>query len=500
MLVKKKYSLNPNNGKKYTLPQNTHDRENIDIFLRKNKKKKVVVVQGLGFVGAVMSMICANSSKQNYAVIGIDLPSKDSYWKIASINSGIFPLISEDNQILKYYKNSIKKRNFYATYDKYAYKFADIIVVDINLDIKKLNTLKKNKKWYEVNLSIFKKSISIIAENCKENVLVLVETTVPPGTCEKVIKPIFEHNFKKRKLNINKFKLGHSYERVMPGSDYIKSIINFPRVYSGINNLSKEKTRIFLSSIINTKKNPLTLLKNTNESELAKVLENSYRAINIALVAEWARLAEVSNVNIFDVINAIKKRPTHINMMYPGLGVGGYCLTKDPLLAAWSSNSIFQNKSKLIFSEKAVQINDNMPYFAYQFLIKKIKTVKKRKILLMGVSYKSEVADTRYSPVSLLYDLLNKDKASIILHDPYVNFWEEKKVKVNQNLNQTIKLEPEIIIITTAHKIYQEKNIINLLSKCNNKIIYNTVNNFTDNQIKKIANNNKLLILGRGDI
>ena len=99
MLVKKKYSLNPNNGKKYTLPKNTHDRDNIDIFLRKNNKKKVIVVQGLGFVGAVMSMICANSSKQNYAVIGIDLPSKSSYWKIASINSGIFPLISEGDLV-----------------------------------------------------------------------------------------------------------------------------------------------------------------------------------------------------------------------------------------------------------------------------------------------------------------------------------------------------------------------------------------------------------------
>ena len=119
-----------------------------------------MVVQGLGFVGSVMALVCANSKKKDYAVIGIDLPTEFSYWKIKSINEGVFPIISSDRKIDKYYKNSIKHGNFYASYDSYAYSKADIIIVDINLDVLKSTSDKGDLKSFDVNLNPFKKAIS----------------------------------------------------------------------------------------------------------------------------------------------------------------------------------------------------------------------------------------------------------------------------------------------------------------------------------------------------
>ena len=160
------YSINPNTNKKYLIPRSNDDSHNINNFLQKNSGKKVIVVQGLGFVGAVMSVVCANSLKEEYAVIGVDLPNKENFWKIKSINDGIFPLSAEDEKIDQFFEQSIKKGNFYATYDSYAYSKANTIIVDINLDVKK-NVDKSNSITdYDVNLSPFKDAISSIAENC----------------------------------------------------------------------------------------------------------------------------------------------------------------------------------------------------------------------------------------------------------------------------------------------------------------------------------------------
>ena len=121
MSSQEKFSINPLNNKKYKLPSVNEDVTGIDSFLEKNKGKKVVVVQGLGFVGSVMSIVCANALKGDYAVIGIDLASEDSYWKIASINEGIFPVISSDQKVAKYYEEAKEKGNLYATFDPYAF-------------------------------------------------------------------------------------------------------------------------------------------------------------------------------------------------------------------------------------------------------------------------------------------------------------------------------------------------------------------------------------------
>ena len=172
----------------------------------------------------------------------------------------------------------------------------------------------------------------------------MIETTVPPGTCENVVKPIIEKQLTKRGFGSEDFYLGHSYERVMPGPQYIDSIREFPRVYAGINEISAILVEKFLKTIIDTSKCNLTRLENTNATEMAKVLENSYRAMNIAFAVEWSRFAEEAGVDLYAIVDAIRVRPTHNNLMYPGIGVGGYCLTKDPLLASWARTAFLTLK------------------------------------------------------------------------------------------------------------------------------------------------------------
>ena len=155
----------------------------------------------------------------------------------------------------------------------------------------------------------------------------------------------------------------------MPGPDYIDSIREFPRVYSGCDEKSADEVELFLKTIIDTSVCDLTRLSHTNATEMAKVLENSYRAMNISFAVEWSRFAEEAGVNLYEMVNAIRVRPTHSNLMYPGIGVGGYCLTKDPLLASWSRKNFFGSEFDLKMSINSVSVNDQMPIFAFERLI-----------------------------------------------------------------------------------------------------------------------------------
>ena len=333
------------------------------------------------------------------------------------------------------------------------------------------------------------------------DVLILIETTVPPGTSKKVAYPIIKNCLIERGLSVERFKLGHSYERVMPGPDYIDSIQNFYRVYSGINDRSANAVERFLKTIISTEEYPLTRLGNTNATEMAKVLENSFRALNIAFAVEWSRFAEEAGVNLYEVVDAIRMRPTHKNLMYPGIGVGGYCLTKDPLLASWSKQNLFQSDDGLGESIRGVQINDKMPFYAYQFLKQEINILKGKSLLLLGVSYRSDVGDTRYTPVERFYNYLINDGANIQLHDPYVKLWEELGVQVDESLDKVFNSKLDIVVITTAHKEYKDSEyLMELLLKKENLFILDTVGLFTNLQISQLIEKHKVRVVGRGDI
>lgn len=492
-------STNPLTGQRHTLPSTQDDASAIDAFVTKNQGRKVVVVQGLGFVGAVMSIVCANALTEEYAVIGVDLANAQNYWKIQAINDGQFPVVADDPKIEQFYQQSRAKGNFLATYDPYAYSLADVIIVDINLDVAKKSNDLNDLEGYDVDLAPFKKAIKTLGQHCKEDALILVETTVPPGTCQKIVKPLVDAELKARNLSINEWGLGHSYERVMPGPNYIDSIQNFYRVYSGIDEVSANRTEIFLKTVISIAEYPLTRLGNTNATEMAKVLENSYRAMNIAFMVEWTRFAEEANVNLYEVVQAIRMRPTHKNLMLPGIGVGGYCLTKDPLLASWSKQNLFEG-DPLLQSEKGVTINDKMPIYAYDYLSRTVKDISTKKVLLLGVSYRQDVGDTRYTPVEIFYNCLERDGATILLHDPHVPYWEEKEIHVTSDAEILLKEEPDIIVISTGHSVYKATEFKEKLMAIPPVLLYDTIGIFTHEDIALFTTKHQVKILGRGDI
>ncbi len=225
-LTKTLLSRSPLTNKTYTIPQHPDDRAGIDAFLSQHPGKKIVVVQGLGFVGSVMCLVLANALTEEYAVIGID----------------VFPVLSSDPKVEQFYKQAREKKNLYASFDPYAYSKADVIVIDINLDVKKQPAEKDDAQEYDVDLNSFSKALETIGSQCRHDVLILVETTVPPGTCEKIVKPIIEQSLTRRGLPVDELKIGHSYERVMPGPGYIDSIQNFYRVFAGVDEKSTEAT------------------------------------------------------------------------------------------------------------------------------------------------------------------------------------------------------------------------------------------------------------------
>jgi nucleotide sugar dehydrogenase len=500
--VTQRISRSPITNKEYSLPPEINDKEGIDHFLALHPGKKVVVVQGLGFVGSVMGLVVANALTEEYAVIGIDLPLESSYWKICSINEGVFPILASDPKIGQYYENTRKKKNYYATFDPYAYSKADTVIVDINLDVKKQAGTSKEQEEYNVDLSPFKKAIENIGNHCQPGVLVLVETTVPPGTTEKVVRPILETALTKRGLPVDQIRIGHSYERVMPGPGYVDSIQNFYRVFSGIDEKSADAIESFLRTVIRTDEFPLTRLGNTNATEMAKVLENSFRAMNIAFMVEWSRFAEEAGVDIYEVVNAIRMRPTHKNLMLPGLGVGGYCLTKDPLLASWARMNLFGSAEGLHQSEKGVQINDKMPLYAFEYLRSQYKgSLDGKKVLLLGVSYLNDVADTRYTPVEGFYDWLEIEGCTLSLHDPHVLYWEEKDCWISQDLDGLLKNNYDIIAITTGHREYRNnKTLIGKLLDQPAGFIYDTIGVFSNEEINLLAAKHIVKVIGRGDL
>jgi nucleotide sugar dehydrogenase len=272
----------------------------------------------------------------------------------------------------------------------------------------------------------FKAAISTVGEFARDGALIVVETTVAPGTCERIVRPVLEFWCERRGMSHCGLLLAHSYERVMPGEHYLESITNFWRAYAGINERAADACEAFLSKVIDVARFPLRRLPSTTASETAKVLENAYRATNIAFIDEWGRFAERAGVDLFQVIDAIRVRPTHDNIRQPGFGVGGYCLTKDPVFAEIAARDVLGiGDHNFPMSELAMSINRDMPLHALDLLAERVGTLNGRHIALAGISYRQDVADTRYSPSQAFVQEAERRGASVLCLDPLVSHWEE---------------------------------------------------------------------------
>ncbi|NLX03611.1 MAG: GDP-mannose dehydrogenase [Phycisphaerae bacterium] len=395
--------------------------------------QEVVVVMGLGFVGAVMAAIVADTvdkktGKPSKFVIGCQRPSVRSYWKIPLLNQGESPVKAEDPEVDPMIARCVReKKTLVATYNSDCLKLADCVVVDVQCDYSKRDL--GNLRTGEAEIAALEATMRTIGRKVPAGCLVLIETTVPPGTTEFIAFPIMKKAFTARGIKTDPL-LSHSFERVMPGREYVSSIRDFWRVCSGVNPEARGRVVKFLTEVLNTEKFPLTVMDRPIESETTKIVENSYRATILAFLNEWSLFAERNGVDLIKVIDAIRMRPTHSNMIFPGPGIGGYCLPKDGGLGQWAYKHILGFEDDIFkITPMAIDINDTRGLHAAELTRDALRNMGKyiagASVLLCGASYRQDVGDTRYSGSELVVRKLTEMGADMRVHDPYVDHWYE---------------------------------------------------------------------------
>jgi len=432
------YSVSPS-GKKYPLPTKEEyaaELARIEGLVKKARRegKEIVVVMGVGFVGAVMAAIIADTvdkkGKPSKFVIGCQRPSPRSYWKIPMLNQGLSPVKAEDPEVDPMIARCVlEKKTLTATYNADCLGLADCVVVDVQCDYTKHDL--GNLKTGEAEMTALEATMKTLGQRVRPDCLVLIETTVAPGTTEFVAWPILKKAFAARGLRAEPL-LAHSFERVMPGREYVRSIRDFWRVCSGCTEKAKRRVVKFLTEVLNTRDFPLTLMDRPIESETTKIVENSYRATLLAFLNEWSLFAERNGVDLLKVIQAIKVRPTHSNMIFPGPGIGGYCLPKDGGLGYWAYKHIlgFEDQDTLFkITPTAIDINDTRGLHAAELVRDALRNMGRyiagSTVCLCGASYREDVGDTRYSGSELVVRKLTEMGAELRVHDPYVDHWYE---------------------------------------------------------------------------
>jgi nucleotide sugar dehydrogenase len=432
------YSTCPS-GEKFPLPNAADYASEFEkmqklVAEQRQKNREIVVVMGVGFVGSVMAGVVADSvdpknGEPTKFVIGMQRPSTRSFWKILYLNRGMAPVEAEDPEVAPLIRRCVlDKKTLIASFTYDVLTLADVVVVDVQCDYHK-ETFGDVKRGH-ADIAALEASLKIIGEKIKPECMVLIETTVPPGTTEYVAYPIIKRAFQKRGLENTEALLAHSFERVMPGRNYVASIRDFWRVCSGINIESRNRVTDFLSGILNVEKYPLTVLDRPIESETCKIVENSYRATLLAFLDEWSVFSERNGVDLTKVIKAIKVRPTHSNIIFPGPGIGGYCLPKDGGLGVWAYHTLMGFEDEIFkMTPLSININDTRGLRVVQLVRDALRNMGKivaaTKISVLGASYREDVGDTRYSGSEIIVRKLTEMGADVVVHDPYVKHWWE---------------------------------------------------------------------------
>ena len=432
------YSVSPA-GEKFAIPTRKDYADELKRLKRlvakaRKEGKEIVVVMGVGFVGAVMAAIVADTTdkkgRPSKFVIGCQRPSTRSYWKIPLLNRGESPVKAEDPQVDPMIARCVlDKKTLTATFDSDCLTLADCVVIDVQCDYSKADL--GNMKTGEVEMSALEATMRTIGEKIPPSCLALIETTVAPGTTEFVAWPILKKAFARRGLKGTPL-LAHSFERVMPGKDYVSSIRDFWRVCSGCNATARRRVVKFLKEVLNTDQFPLTVMDRPIESETTKIVENSYRATTLAFLNEWSLFAERNGVDLVKVAEAIRMRPTHSNIIFPGPGIGGYCLPKDGGLGYWAYKHIlgFMDGDEIFkMSTTAIDINDTRGLHVATLVRDALRNMGRyiagADVLICGASYRQDVGDTRYSGSEIVVRRLTEMGAEMRVHDPYVEHWYE---------------------------------------------------------------------------
>ncbi|WP_421663830.1 nucleotide sugar dehydrogenase [Lysinibacillus telephonicus] len=418
-------------------------------------KTATVGVVGLGYVGLPLSV---EKAKAGYKVIGFDVQEE----KVAKVNKGenyIGDVIPTDLEKLVY------EGKLMATSD---YSFltevdAVAICVPTPLDIYK-----------QPNMEYVESSAKAIAKYLQKGTLVVLESTTYPGTTEELIKPILEET---GLVCGEDFFLAYSPERVDPGNKNYNTK-NTPKVVGGS---TPECTEVAATLYENVLEGTVHRVSSPAVAEMEKILENTFRNINIALANEMAILCNKMGIDVWEVIDAAATKPYGFMPFYPGPGLGGHCIPIDPWYLTWKARE-YNYHTKLI--ETAGEINDSMPDFVVkrcmEILNEQGKPLKGSKIVVLGVAYKKDIDDYRESPVLPILNKLSDFGAEWVVIDPFVKEFKFKgRLQKTELLTSQLIEEADLILITTNHSVFDYELIIN-----QSKSILDTRNVIKDKNIK----------------
>jgi UDP-N-acetyl-D-glucosamine dehydrogenase len=362
------------------------------------QKHQILAIIGQGYVGLPLAMAAVDAG---WTVIGID----NFEAKVAQINGGSSPVEDISDAQLQ---AAIAKGVYKATTDYSSVSQASVITICVPtpLDDKR-----------EPDLALLRSAATGIAPHVSNETLVVSESTSYPGTLRDIIIPVVDSLKPKESSTIY---FASAPERVNPG-DPVWNQKNTPRLIGAIDKESQQRALAFYESICDA----AVLVSTPEVAEAAKLLENTFRLVNIALINEFTQLCSASGINVHEVIDAASSKPYGFMPFRPGVGVGGHCIPVDPLYLTWWAR---QNGGKAAFVESADSINHAMPkYVAERALSMVDANIKNPKVLLLGVAYKPGVGDVRETPVSELRDYLKAQGADVAWHDPLVPIWEGSK-------------------------------------------------------------------------
>ena len=410
-------------------------------------------VVGLGYVGLPLAVEAATSSLK---VIGFDINSE----RVEMINNGHSPIEDISNEEL-----SQSLQNFHSTTESKELSQCRNIVISVPTPLTD----------YQPDLSYVINAAKTVGENLVKNQVVILESTTYPGTTVEVLIPNLE---KMSGLKAGEdFFVGYSPERIDPGNEVWK-FKNTPKVISGINNVSTEKIQSFYESIIDE----TVLVKGTKEAEMVKLLENTYRHVNIALINELAILCKMLDIDIWEVVNAAKTKPFGFESFKPGPGVGGHCIPVDPEYLSFKTRQIGK---PVRFVELAQEINNSMPLYVVnqvnEILNKNKIILNSSKILLMGVAYKKDISDMRESPAIDIAELLLDKDVDISYYDPYVEEFKVSGHIINREVDTNSFEDYDMLLVLTPHSNFAQLDFNNLKT-----IIFDTTGSDFINSTERI--------------
>ena len=439
--------------------------------------KKIVVI-GMGYVGIPAAALFADV--EGFKVVGIQRRSKRSEWKIDWLNQGKNPIGGNEPGLSELIDRVVKKGAFRVTDDFSECKDADVILIDVQTP-----TDEKGIPHYTSLKEVSKQ----IGKYLKKDVLVVIESTVAPGTTENIVKPILETE-SQLKAGID-FSLAFSYERVMVGR-LLHNIINYPRIIGGIDKKSTDKAMELYKNIVKAKLYPTDSLT----AEVSKVVENTYRDVNIAFANEIALMCESLGIDVFKVrelVNTLPNDPSNPssnpvrNMHFPGAGVGGHCLPKDPWLLKYGVDNYGKFKIEPYVLIKSRELNMSMPSHMTNLLEDGLREIGKdltdAKVAILGVAFLENSDDTRNTPSKPLYELLEQKGAKPILHDPFVRDFE---LTFTKNIDEVVT-GADALAIVTKHNEYKNLDLHSIKKKMKTPIIVDGRNIYQKDECEKLG-------------